>query len=127
MSTGLHLNSSSLLSKYGFNDGDLPEELMDHLDALGMPYPDDWRPILVHLVRTHLLPYLQHDVEVEVLGTNHNPIRALTVDGLDVEDCHMGDQPEPDLHPESVTVAWPAVLAAIQHVEARPEPTEETP
>lgn len=122
--SGLHLYSSSLLSKYGFNDGDTPEQLQDHLDSLGQPYPDDWRAVLVHLVRTRLLPVLDQQVEVEVLCTNHNPIRAVTVDGLNVEDCHMGDQPEPDLTPDSVEVPWPDVLAAIQHVlnEETPKP-----
>ncbi|MFJ8966059.1 hypothetical protein ACIRG5_42385 [Lentzea sp. NPDC102401] len=82
----LHLDSSSLLSKYGFDDGTIPDQVLDYLDEHGITYPDDWRAVLVTLVRTHLLPELakHHRVDVEEIGGHHNPIRARSVDGTPI-------------------------------------------
>ncbi|GGK28165.1 hypothetical protein GCM10011583_70200 [Streptomyces camponoticapitis] len=44
------------------------------------------------------------------IGTNHNPIRGLTVDGVDMTEVIRGDAPEPMLTPESVDVPMAEVL-----------------
>ncbi|MFI0480712.1 hypothetical protein [Actinomadura sp. 9N215] len=112
----LILTSDSLLSKWGFNDGDEPDALLDHLDGLGRTgrdgyLPGDvWHRVLCRLVREHLIPQLVQDVEVDVLVTSHNPIRARTVDGVDVTRPPF---PQPDLTPESVSVPIDVVMAAI--------------
>lgn len=86
----LVLTSDSLLSKWGFNDGDEPDALLDRLDAIGWTggdgyLPGDvWHTVLCRLVREHLIPRLDQDVDVTILETNHNPVRAHTVDGADV-------------------------------------------
>ena len=59
------LNASSLLSKWGFLDGDLLDDV----------HECDSHEALVSLVKTHLLPLLP-GVEVDVFHTHHNPIRA---------------------------------------------------
>jgi len=65
------LDSSSLWSKYGFRDGDsLTENRADIAHGVSR------HAVLVHLVRTHLLPALPRPVRVFEISTCHNPIRA---------------------------------------------------
>lgn len=108
----LVLLAEDLCSKWGFGDGDTPEHLMDYWDAVGVRYASiDWTAALVRLVREHLLPALaeNHDIDVEEISTIHNPIRARTIDGEEI-DTYNG--PVPELRPESVTVPYGAIAAA---------------
>lgn len=120
---GLVLASRDLLSKYGFNDGEVPEELTDLMDEAGQPPTrqvwDVWVDVLRHLVRAHLLPALDQSVEavVDVLPP-HNPIRASRVDGLDVTDEWSATPSRATLSPESVTVPYSTVMDAIAEHEA---------
>lgn len=107
---GLWLFSESLLSKWGFNDGDIPDGYLDWCDAHGHPYPDEWRTVLRMLIRTRLAPVLDQRVEVIDIGTSHNPIRAEKVDGVDVTDCWYGKRTGPTLTPEDVFVPYAEVL-----------------
>lgn len=108
----LTLVSACLLSRFGFNDGDYPEEVYDYLDDLGVEYPDRWEPVLVRLVREHLVPALSehHRVEFYTVGTSHNPCRA-DIDGVKYD--HTADNFGVKLTPESVTVEWPDVARAL--------------
>ncbi len=85
----LYLVPQSLLSKWGFWDGDMPEQVWDRIDAEELGYENvDWHTVLRSLVRRYLLPELarHHQVEVYDIETNHNPIRASIVDGTLVND-----------------------------------------
>jgi len=88
---GVVLVASSLLSKWGFRDGDEPDEYLDWLDEQQLPHPEDWHPVLRHLVRTRLLPLIDEDIEVYDIETNHNPIRAGTVNGVEIDDTRAGN------------------------------------
>jgi hypothetical protein len=99
----LTLFSSSLLSKWGFNDGNDPDDWLDYCEAHGIDYNAVDFP-LVALVRQHLLPVLDQDVTVVEIETSHNPIRAELVDGIDVTEAWYGRAPEPTLTPEYVDV-----------------------
>jgi hypothetical protein len=101
----ISLRSADLLSKYGFNDGAAPEQWRDYLnppEALGYditPFP------LIQVVRRYLLPALDQEVAVEEIGSCHNPVRAIYVDGVDVEDFWTeGDDAAGILTPEFVEV-----------------------
>ena len=79
----------------------------------------DWRELLPILVRCYVLPALDQKVTVADITTNHNPIRAVTVDGQDAErywyepaDCG------PALTPEWVTVPLDEVLRMAQQGRA---------
>ena len=102
------LFSSGLLSKWGFNDGDAPDEWLDWCDERGIDYNalPGWRSsILPRLVREFLLPVIEQDVKVVGIGTNHNPVRAETVDGQDVTGYWYKSREEgPALTPGYVTV-----------------------
>lgn len=102
----LWLPSDDLLSKYGFGDGDEPDAFWDWRDEHGI---EDiaWHPTLRRLVREHLLPKLDQRVEVYDIETIHNPIRADTVDGIEVD--HRRDQGI-TLTPDGVEVPYSEVL-----------------
>lgn len=111
----LALFSHCLLSKWGFNDGDTPDEVLDYCDDHGLDYGDrHWHDVLPMLVRTYLLPELEkhHTIELFDIGTNHNPIRASTVDGKDIDS--YADNDEIHLTPEYVPVPMEAVIAAMR-------------
>lgn len=75
---GLLLTASSLASKWGFNDGDCPDWILDVCDERGLPYPIDWHNTLRGLVRDYLLPEFPDGERPEVydIETSHNPIRT---------------------------------------------------
>lgn len=116
--SSLHLPSWGLLSKWGFNDGDMPDHIWDWLEErIGIDAARDvpWRTVLEALVREHLVPALDQAVEVVTVETCHNPIRATTVDGADVEDFWFQNLAEqPKLTPDGVDVPYEAVLTAVQ-------------
>ncbi|WP_327230819.1 hypothetical protein [Streptomyces murinus] len=99
----LTLFSSDLLSKWGFNDGDDPDDWLDYCEAHGIDYNTVDFP-LVALVRRYLLPVLDQDVTVVEIETIHNPIRAELVDGIDVTEAWYGRAEAPTLTPEYVDV-----------------------
>jgi hypothetical protein len=111
--TDLVLRADGLLSKWGFNDGDEPDWLLDALDERGLTYPADWHEVLWRLVNEHLLPALDQRVELVRIQTNHNPARASTVKGEDVSGLWTSDAAT-CLTPKSVTVPLEAVLDAIR-------------
>jgi len=105
----LTLFSSSLLSKWGFNDGDDPDEWLDYCDAHGIDHNAVDFP-LIPLVHQYLLPKIGQKITVVEIETSHNPIRALTVDGEDMAEVWFGRAPEPALTPESIDVPMAHVL-----------------
>lgn len=114
MMESLTLRSECLLSKWGFGDGHEPDELLDELDERDIPYPEDWHAVLRTLVTQHLVPALDQDVEVVEIETNHNPIRARTVDGVDVEDQWYEVDATTRLTPDHVDVPIDRVIDLIR-------------
>lgn len=113
-----------MLSKWGFNDGDEPDALIDWL-AEHRPDIDyaelDFHPVLCALVRRYLLPVLDQRVEVVEIETTHNPIRATAVEGVPVpEAVWYGRAPEPTLTPESVEVPYDVVVQVIDELREAP-------
>ncbi|MFF5001719.1 hypothetical protein ACFY3G_02730 [Streptomyces phaeochromogenes] len=106
----LTLFSSSLLSKWGFNDGADPDDWLDYCEAHGIDHSKVDFP-LVPLVRRYLLPNLEQSVTLVEVESSHNPIRALTVDGKDMTEVWHGRAPEPTLTPEAVDVPMAVVLS----------------
>ncbi|MFM9652768.1 hypothetical protein [Streptomyces galilaeus] len=110
---GLFLFSRCLLSKWGFNDGDAPDQWFDYCEANGIDYNEADFP-LVALVRAYLLPTIEQAVTVVEIETIHNPIRVDTVDGVDVTNVWFGRAPEPTLTPEYVEVPMDEVAKLAQ-------------
>lgn len=112
----LTLYADSLCSKWGFNDGDEPENLLDYWDEIGVRYTDlDWHTALRTLVRERLVPAMEaagHVVEVYNIVTNHNPIRARRIDGVEVDDYRGAAGALRDLRPEFVVVPYEEIARA---------------
>jgi len=121
----LHLFTRGLLSKWGFDDGDPFDEVaewfhdshgvppMGHCDCPSFDLGVDDRVLLVELVKRRVLPVLDQRVEVEVIETIHNPIRACSIDGVPVDDeVHYNRAPAPaEITPDSVAVSYADVVA----------------
>lgn len=105
----LRLESASLLSKWGFCDGEPPEAWLDWCEAQGINYDEIEFPWEV-LVREHLIPVLDQNVTVVALGTHHNPVRVQTVNGVDVSQAWYGRAEDPLLTPAFVDVPMSEVL-----------------
>lgn len=105
----LTLFSCDLLSKWGFNDDDDPEGWLDWCDNQGVDYNAFDFPWAA-LVRKHLVPAIEQDVTVVDIETIHNPIRARTVDGVDVSEAWYGRVEAPLLTPDHVDVPVAEVL-----------------
>ena len=91
------LFSDGLLSKCGFCDGEILGDLWDY----GFQRTHE---ILLEVVKRKLIPALNQKVKIEFIGTCHNPVRAVSVDGVDVRHLWHVDDPGIKLTPESVSV-----------------------
>lgn len=100
--------TDSLLSKWGFGDGDMLDDL---LFDNGLPYGHD---VLIRVVRNKILPVIQQNVEVYEISTNHNPIRAKAVDGIEVDDYNYN--PNIKLTPEYVDVPDSEILELAREI-----------
>lgn len=109
----LTLDSDGLLSKFGFNDGDAPDAWLDYCEANGIDYNEVDFP-LVQLVRQYLLPALDQRVTVVEIETIHNPIRAKTVDGIEVHGQDTVNGEPIELTPEQVTIPMAEVARIAQ-------------
>jgi len=87
------LDADSLLSKWGFGDGDaLNDWWWDNYDE-EPPFGD--HEMLYALVVAHLLPKMREagwDVELVRISTIHNPVRAERLNGVEV-DHYVADHP----------------------------------
>ncbi|MGY0388050.1 hypothetical protein ACWZJV_13865 [Nocardioides sp. WG-D5] len=120
----LQLDWESLFSKFGFNDGDVPEEFdawraAQGYEAIDWALEGDWHTILDETVRAWLLPATDREVVVTATITNHNPIRAVEVDGVPAEDFDelVREGLAADLQPEYVEVPYPEVEKVLQRTE----------
>lgn len=112
----IRLFSGDLLSKWGFNDGDDPEEWLDYCEVHGIDCNEIDYP-LVDLVRRYLLPAIEQAVTVVEIETCHNPIRAETVDGVDVSGAWYDSRlNEPTLTPGYVEVPMAEVARIAQEL-----------
>jgi len=99
------LQSSSLLSRWGFDDG----SSFACVEDLGLC---DASTMLCAAVLQFLMPQLRQKVAIEFVPCAHNPVRAFTVDGKDVTNLNdAGGDHEGMLTPEIVVVSGADVLA----------------
>lgn len=92
------LDAESLCSKWGFGDGDA-------LDDWWWETYDEAPEINTHellhaLVLAFLIPAIRdagHEVEVVRIETNHNPVRAGRLDGIEVDHYSQREHFAPDI------------------------------
>jgi hypothetical protein len=115
----LRLFSSGLLSKWGFNDGDAPDDWLDYLEDQNIDFRTlrSWRDyVLPALVRRFLVPALDQYVDLVKIKTSHNPIRAEKINGRDVRDL-WHDGIDHLLTPEFTEVPFSEVLKIARYVQ----------
>ena len=105
-------STEGLLSKWGFEDGDL---LMGFMNENGFDVGDySHEALLVAAVRRFVIPRIRNRVEVEEVSTLHNPIRAVLVDGKKV-DCFNPDD-SLSLDPAEVAVSHEELIRLAEEV-----------
>lgn len=79
----VRLYADGLLSKWGFEDGDLLVDPVGDWRAVSGAAVD-YRDVLVATVKYYLVPELSETLDIAVYGGVHNPIRAESVNGLEI-------------------------------------------
>lgn len=120
--------TTSLLSKWGFNDGDILDEFAADYDIELPNYSQESYPrahqALIEVVKEHILPTLDQKVEVVCISCIHNPIRAERVDDLSVEDFWpIAYLPERIITPATVEVPDEVVLSIVKKYAEKPAST----
>jgi len=93
----MRLYTAGLLSKWGFGDGDVLDDMI--FDSLGGGV--DYSKTLIKVVREFVVPKIKNKIELQEIGTIHNPIRASMVDGIEVD---WIEEQDIELEPEFVDV-----------------------
>ena len=91
-----------LLSKWGFGDGDMLDDLLLNNDITPNP------KILIRVVREEVLPKIDQHMDLYQFSTSHNPIRAEKVNGVEVD--HYNPSLSMKLTPEYVDVPDDVIL-----------------
>jgi hypothetical protein len=119
----VHFFTESLLSKWGFGDGDDLNWLYEH----NRDY--DPHATLIECVRRRMLPALKQKVEIREIVCRHNPCRAGTVDGVDV--THLWYDPDlkldPPLSPDFVVMTGAEIVAIAEELRHNSENTKDMP
>jgi len=94
---GVRLDSESLTSKWGFDDGDVLDDFLgaEELDLPKSPDPDFSfkHLLLIHLVERYLVPQVPNCPPTHHILTHHNPIRLVNQD-QEIEDVTVFLGPE---------------------------------
>lgn len=105
----MKFETNDLLSKWGFGDGNmLTDLLLDNHYSLSLS-----ANLLRMIAREHILPGLDQVVQVEDSCEMHNPIRAISVDGSQV-DCNKNNLL---LTPKYIQVSDHVILEMINALE----------
>jgi hypothetical protein len=112
----LLLHASCLLSRHGFRDGDIPDDLWEWLGETAGLWDGEafWHTTLCHLVETRLVPLLVPAVTTFRIVTSHNPVRAETVGGRPVDDIDDDELIGIEFSPQFVEISFSEVLKSIQ-------------
>ena len=112
----IEFQSDHLLSKWGFDDGDL---LVSLLKENGFPLIDSddefWdyfnRLVLCEVVEGFVCPQIENDIKPYRCLTSHNPMRVYEIEGK-----HVGNisKDEVKLEPEAIAVPYSKIIATAQ-------------
>lgn len=122
---GFLLDAESLMSKWGFGDGDALDEWWWDRFAADAEFDTD--ELLYALVLAYLVPAMRergHVVELVRIETIHNPVRAGMLDGVEVDHYADGDHFDPPIY---VVITVEQVLEMVRKiVPDRTNRSEET-
>jgi len=111
-------HTDSLISKWGFDDGDILENFAFN-NNLEFEYDPDKshsgsHSALIKLVCEHILPKLDQEVIVQEISCIHNPIRALTVNGRDASAFWHESFSPPFITPATIYIPNEIVLEIVK-------------
>ena len=115
----IEFETDHLLSKWGFADGTLLDELLrengyTHLDEASEEWYEFSRRALCEVVELFVCTQIRNAIKPYRMLTSHNPIRVYEVDGR-----HVSDWPEPPtLQPFTVAVPKDVILETAVHLYA---------
>jgi len=114
----MKIDPNGLLSKWGFGDGDMLDDLLYENG-----YEDAWKDdadkeeghwfdhrILVRVIEEHVVPKLDQVVETFTVWGIHNPIRADNIDGIKFTNWYRGEVSQ-RLTPSMIEVTDDVILA----------------
>jgi hypothetical protein len=113
----IEFRTSDFFTRRGFASGDLLRSTMPHLNN------GELRDLLVEVLQRHVLPRLDQKVQASVLPTVHNPLRATSVDGVEVTWPTPEEARGPTLTPATVTVMLEDVFACARRLRLAPAPS----
>ncbi|MGB0913288.1 MAG: hypothetical protein ACPGSW_06850 [Phaeobacter italicus] len=113
----VRFDTSGLLSKWGFCDGNLLDDLLYDSGFEGHDWLDFYA-VLATVVREKVAPQVDQQLELADMtqGTIHNPMRAGCVDGVEVDWRAGGREQQIVLTPEFVDVPVSEILAVAQRL-----------
>ncbi len=115
----IEFETDHLLSKWGFADGELLDNLLRengyaHLDIASDEWTEFSRRVLCEVVELFVCTQIHSAIKPYRMLTSHNPIRVYEVDGR-----HVTDWPEPPtLQPLTVAVPKTVILETAVHLYA---------
>lgn len=123
------LDGDSLLSKWGFSDGDaLDDWWWDNYDDAPTVDTDE---LLYALVAAYLVPALSergYTVELERIGTIHNPVRARVLNGEEVDHYLLDDRFQPPVwvtvSPQQIEDIIRKTVPGFEGLRRRPNPLD---
>jgi hypothetical protein len=119
MTKGYTLRAECLASKWGFGDGDgLQDYCYDLKDGGLIPDTPERDGFLYAVVMKYLVPELDRrgiKADIVKIGSNHNPVRAETVNGIEV-DHFNGPCPECLVGVEAL-VPWDDLIAMAKGID----------
>lgn len=108
MSNTVRFYTNGLCSKFGFNDGDLLEDVIEDLND-GVFIPALNHRVLAAVVKEFVIPKLDQNVEIMEVETIHNPIRVSKINGVEL----TYNQGDPTLTPEYIDVSKDAIIKIV--------------
>lgn len=113
----MRFQTSCLISKFGFEDGDL------FLNWECLPPGVDDTELLVAVVKKFIVPQLHEQVELFPLETCHNPVRVSKINGVDVQKQWYEPRRDDLLHPAEIEVPDSDILALAKEM-TKPHPAD---
>jgi len=112
----VYFETSAMFDAAGFKRGDLLKPYFPHLNATEL------RELLATVIERHVLPQLHQHVQVMVLPSARNPVRATRVNGLEVSWPNADAGKGPPISPAVVPVSEQDIIACLPAGKHKPVP-----
>jgi hypothetical protein len=110
--------TSAMFDAHGFRRGELLKPQFPHLNGT------DLRELLAKVVERHVLPQLDQAVQVMVIPSARNPVRATRVNGQEVVWHNAEAGTGPQVTPAVVQVSEAAIRDCLDKAKQKPLPAD---